>query len=421
MKVTGIVAEYDPMHNGHLYQLQTAKARSEADCVIVVLGGDFLQRGRPGCFDKRTRAEMAVRAGADLVIQLPYIYSCGSGNEYAAGAVSILNGLGCVDHMSFGCESGHIDVLEKASRIIPEEEPFAGYIREYQSGGLSYPEALTRVIADHAGKEAADAVRSPNNLLAVEYMRSLKRTGSDIRILPVMRTAGIPVNGAVPDDSAGHKISGAVPESSDIEFSSAGDIRRYLRANGPAEALRGYIPETVREVMNRPDTAALSPDDEERMFRMLLYRVLTMDTDQLSEIFTVSEGIGPRVKDAAGHCRSMEEMTDRISTRRYTRARVQRMLTHILMGFRTSDHDELRGTSYARILGFSENGRELLRVIRKTASIPVLSNLYRMERYDRKVISCIDLDRRASDLSMMIRGRYDLIGSETKYIPYIGK
>lgn len=423
MKVTGITAEYDPMHNGHLYQLQTAKAQSEADCVIVVIGGDFLQRGRPGYYDKRIRAEMAVRAGADLVIQLPYIYSCSSGNEYAAGAVSILNGLGCVDFISFGCEAEHIEVLEKAAQVLPDEEPFAGYIREYQSKGLSYPESLTRVIADHAGQEAADAVRSPNNLLAVEYIRALNRSRSDIKILPVRRTPGMPVsNGSGRSNArADAAVSGDALRTLGTDISSAGDIRRFLRANGSPEALLGYLPDAVYEVMNRPDIEALGPEDEERMFRMLVYRILTMDMEQLSGIFTVSEGIGSRVRDAAYHCRSLEEMTARISTRRYTRARVRRMLTHILMGFRTSEFDELRGTCYARILGLSENGRELLRSIRGTSSIPVLSNLYRMERYDEKVISCIDLDCRASDLSMMIRGRYDQIGSEKSFVPYIGK
>ncbi len=413
MKTAGIVAEYDPMHNGHLYQLQTAAEQSGADCSIIVLGSDFLQRGRPGFFNKRLRAEAAIESGADLVIQLPYIYSCSSGSEYASGAVSILNGTGCADFLSFGCEDGSTELLEKAADVVPEREPYRSLIKEKMSRGISYPEALTSVVSEYAGEQAAEAIRRRNNLLAAEYLRSLKRTGSGMTVIPVKRTETLPLSDAGPDSYAGKAGDLTVP-------ASAGDIRKLIRA-GKTGFAKGFVPEPSGKMIDNSEGGFITAEDEARMFRLLVYRILTMDRKALSEIHTVSEGIEARVIEAAHSCRSMDEMVSFIATRRYTRARVQRMLTHILMGMSDAEHDYLSGAAYVRVLGFSGKGRRLLRKMEKNSDIPILSNLYRMEKYDSRVRRSVELDSRASDLYHMISGRYDLIGSEKKFIPYMGR
>ena len=392
MKTVGITAEYDPFHNGHLYQLRRAKELSGADCAVVILGGDFLQRGMPGLYGKWTRAEMALAAGADLVIQLPYFYSCNSGQEYAGGAVSILHGLGCVDVLSFGCEEEDFRKLDLASSVMPEEEQAGGRIRYYLKQGCSYPDAVTRTVSELAGEEAAELLRKPNNLLAVEYMRVLKRLQSGISPLPVRRTETIALNG----------------------MRSAGEIREAVRGGRLLSVQEAVPASTFRLMCGCTDTE----DPERNMLHYLLYRLRTADRRGLSEIYSVSEGLEARLQEAAAGCpETLDELMDAVQTRRYTRARIRRTLVHILMGFTQEAADAVRGAVYARVLGFSEAGRELLRKAAETSSIPVLSNLRRLDQYEERIRRSIELDMRAEDLCAMLHGRMEPAGSGKNRIP----
>lgn len=429
MKTVGIVAEYDPFHNGHWYQLNEAKKRTGADCAVVILSGEFLQRGMPCMFDKEARTRMALEGGADLVIQLPHIYACSSGMEYAAGAAAILRGLECVDFLCFGSESTDLRKLGQAASIHPEDPETGERIRLYLERGCSYGEAVTEAVGDLAGREVSGLLRSPNNLLAVEYIRALERAGSSIIPVAVRRTPYVPA--ANTDGTEIQRSSG---------YRSAGDIRRALQA-GVRTGISDAVPASTYEILkdlreeqrengsgtvNGEPASAGSVNSyggryrrmEDSLLRLLLYRIRMMDRQELAEIYTVSEGLENRIIRAASAGPStFAELVESVQTRRYTGARVRRMLIHVLTGLKTSTAESLKGTNYARILGFSSAGRKLLRAADETASIPLLSNLRRPDRLDERIRRCLLLDQRAADLYTMIRGRWDLVGREKERTP----
>ena len=403
---TGIVAEYDPFHKGHLYQLQKARELTGADNIVIVLGGDFLQRGTPSMTDKRRRARMALEAGADLVLSLPYIYSVNSAREYACGAVNILEGTGCVDHISFGCETGDPALLDDAVSVTVRDRELSPLIRKYLDQGISYPESFTRSVEELGGAEAACTLRRPNNLLACEYIRAVRVIGSSMIPVPVQRIER--------DDPGDHQL---------MQYASASTIRSRIREQGVAAVNEMVPPSTaglLREVFADSTPSDVFGRMDRRILSLLRYRILTTDGRELRKIYSVGEGIENRLKTAAADelVSTVSDMADRVKTRRYTRARIMRMLTHILMGFQGDDFKWLRGCCCARVLAFNARGRQLLARMRKTATIPVLSNLSRIDRYDARVRRILELDIRAAGLYEMLRGGSDPTGGEISYVPY---
>ncbi|MGI6205666.1 MAG: nucleotidyltransferase family protein [Anaerovoracaceae bacterium] len=406
MKVTGITAEYDPFHRGHLYQLRRAGELTGADGLVVVLGGDFLQRGTPCAVPKALRAKAAAEAGADLVIQLPYIYSVNSSSEYTRGAVSILEGIGCADSISFGCETDDAGLLERASEAS-EDENLSSCIKENLGEGMSYAEALTRSAEKFYGSEISDVLRRPNNLLACGYLAALREKKSGIRPVPVLR-----------------KETG---EDGAAEYASASYIRGLLSSGEIGKALE-LVPkasaDVLRELFSDGGSAASYFETADRnMLNLLKYRVMTADRSELADIYSVTEGIEARVIEAAQRCGdgTLDDFTDAVKTKRYTRSRISRMLVHMLMNFHAGDFAYLKGVSYARVLAFSEKGRQILAHMKKTSDIPVISNLAGLSKYGGRVRKSIQLDIRAAGIYNMIHGGTDITGGEYRYVPYISR
>ena len=178
MKVTGIIAEYDPFHNGHRYQLERAVEMSGADAVVVVMSGSFTQRGTPAFYDKMARTHAALMNGADLIIELPYIYACNAGSEFARGGVGILERLGVVTDLAFGSECGDLDQLAEIAAVTSEmsnEAPFVSELRRLTGTGLPYPMAVCRAVSAVCGQRYGNILKSPNNVLGIEYLRALDR------------------------------------------------------------------------------------------------------------------------------------------------------------------------------------------------------------------------------------------------------
>ena len=411
MITAGIVAEYDPFHLGHAYQMEKTREITGADCVMIVLGGDFLQRGSPSFTEKRMRARMAIDAGADLVVVLPYLYSVNSAREYARGAISILAGTGCVDCISFGCESDDLNRLEHSVSVMMRERDLAPLIKENLSKGLSYPESMTRAVENLGGKDAADVLRTPNNLLACEYIRAARELRTSLRPFPVLRIR-----------------EKAVKESPDTEtrLLSASEIRSLAVRQG-VSAVDPFVPDStaavLHEIYQESVPSARQQLIEKRMLSLLRYRFLTTSRSDLQEIYSAGEGIEGRLSEAAADPRicSVAELARAAGTRRYTYARLMRLLTHILMNFRAGDFQKLRGTCCARVLAFNERGRELLAGMRKKTSIPVFSNLSRLDRYDGRIREMMEWEIRAAGLYEMLLGGRDLTGGEIRYVPYIRK
>lgn len=435
MKAAGIIAEYDPFHNGHLYHLNKTKELTGADAAVVVMSGYFMQRGEPSFFDREARVRMAVEAGADLVLELPYIYACNSSHEFAAGAVGILDGLGCIDSLVFGAETGDMALLKRAADASSECMPggvLSAHIKEELKKGISYAEALTRTVEKQYGSATSDALRHPNNLLGIEYIKALNAMSSAIRPL------------ALPRLSAGHDepldISDAAAQrrcmDTDMTAIASGTaVRRAVRAGGYASA-SGLVPESSLDILRqlsmenhydeelcqapleRGSLAVRWDSMQERLFELLRYRILTSEEYELASICGFGEGIENRLKGCILQTSSLEELKAAVKTRRYTHARISRLLIHILINLKTEDFRRLRGVYHARVLGFSRTGSRLLREISDSAVIPVLSNLSRAGRLPEAAEEVLRYDMRASDVYAMLTGSNAPADRERRYIPY---
>ncbi|MDO4552808.1 MAG: nucleotidyltransferase family protein [Bacillota bacterium] len=363
MKAAGIIAEYNPFHNGHRYHLEETRALTGAEAVVAVMSGDFTQRGEPAAWDKWHRARMAVDNGADLVLELPFVFACNHGEGFAAGGVGLLDRLGCVEWLSFGSESGSLEELEAAASFLAEEGPaFRQTLRECLDGGMSYPRAREAALRAAGKEKEASLLLLPNNILAVEYLKELRRRGSR------MKAVTVPRKGGAYNDEAG-----------EAPYASAAACRRRLEAGEETAALEDVLPPETIAVLG--EALRWDEDASRRLYAMTAYRILTGREEELREILSAGEGLENRLKKAVTEegCRDMRTLTALAGSKRYTAARIRRLLVHSLAGLTGEAWEELirEEILYARVLGLSRTGARLLRHIKKTgcASVPVLTNV----------------------------------------------
>ena len=361
MKNIGIIAEYNPFHNGHLYHLQETKKLGQADHVVAVMSGNFTQRGEPAMYDKWIRAEMAVKNGVDLVLELPFVFACNNAEYFAAGAVRILNGLGCISHLSFGSESGELEGLIKVASLLVEEGPsFKETLMDYLGQGLSYPRARYEALKELEGDETAALIRDPNNILAVEYLKQWILTDSQMKPI-VIKRAG----------------KGYRDEGIDDSLASATAIRRKFAENRDIDHVRHAVPRATSNIMMRSDKGPVT--DSEELYAMLVYKILTTPAEDLGEILSAGEGLENKLKKAIIKSRSYKELIASALSKRYTETRIKRLLLHTLTSLTKDDffRNLKEPHLYARVLGFSSDGAKLLRHIKQKecASIPIITNL----------------------------------------------
>ena len=414
MKVTGIIAEYDPFHNGHSYHIKKAREMTGADAIVVVMSGHFTQRGMPAFFRRDARVRMAVDGGADLVIELPYIYACNSSHEFARGAAGILNGIGCVDALVFGAETDDMDTLGKAARAAAgTDDRSSAYIKEEMKNGVSYPEALTRSVEKIYGAQTAAVLREPNNLLGIEYMKALRELGSGIKPFIVGRR------------SAAHRESLEMlhERKQEQRIASGTAVRKAVYAGG-ARAAEMLVPDTSFSIISGYEQSSGFSFTEYRdkikknMFELLKYRIITSDESELAEVYGVAEGLENRLKSCISGAEDIDGLIDSVKSKRYTRARISRTLMHLLINLRTIDFETLRETYCARVLGFSPTGGKLLRLMSESSAIPVFSNLSRLDKRSPEAARVLKYDMRASDVYALLYGSGDAPGRERRFVPY---
>ena len=414
MKVTGIIAEYDPFHNGHSYHIKKAREMTGADAIVVVMSGHFTQRGMPAFFSRDARVRMAVDGGADLVIELPYIYACNSSHEFARGAAGILNGIGCVDALVFGAETDDMDALEKAARAAAgTDDRSSAYIKEEMKNGVSYPEALTRSVEKIYGAQTAAVLREPNNLLGIEYMKALRELGSGIKPFIVGRRSA----------AHGESLEMLHERKQEQRIASGTAVRKAVYAGG-ARAAEMLVPDTSFSIISGYERSSGFSFAEYRdkikknMFELLKYRIITSDENELAEIYGVAEGLENRLKSCISGADDIDGLIDSVKSKRYTRARISRTLMHLLINLRMTDFETLRETYCARVLGFSPTGGKLLRLMSESSAIPVFSNLSRLDKRSPEAARVLKYDMRASDVYAMLYGSGDAPGRERRFVPY---
>ena len=414
MKVTGIIAEYDPFHNGHSYHIKKAKEMTGADVIVVVMSGHFTQRGMPAFFSRDARVRMAVDGGADLVIELPYIYACNSSHEFARGAAGILNGIGCVDALVFGAETDDMDTLGKAARAAAgTDDRSSAYIKEEMKNGVSYPEALTRSVEKIYGAQTAAVLREPNNLLGIEYMKALRELGSGIKPFIVGRRSA----------AHGESLEMLHERKQEQRIASGTAVRKAVYAGG-ARAAEMLVPDTSFSIISGYERSSGFSFTEYRdkikknMFELLKYKIITSDESELAEVYGVAEGLENRLKSCISGAEDIDGLIDSVKSKRYTRARISRTLMHLLINLRTTDFETLHETYCARVLGFSPTGGKLLRLMSESSAIPVFSNLSRLDKRSPEAARILKYDMRASDVYALLYGSGDAPGRERRFVPY---
>ena len=414
MKVTGIIAEYDPFHNGHSYHIKKAREMTGADAIVVVMSGHFTQRGMPAFFRRDARVRMAVDGGADLVIELPYIYACNSSHEFARGAAGILNGIGCVDALVFGAETDDMDTLGKAARAAAgTDDRSSAYIKEEMKNGVSYPEALTRSVKKIYGAQTAAVLREPNNLLGIEYMKALRELGSGIKPFIVGRRSA----------AHGESLEMLHERKQEQRIASGTAVRKAVYAGG-ARAAEMLVPDTSFSIISGYERSSGFSFTEYRdkikknMFELLKYKIITSDESELAEVYGVAEGLENRLKSCISGAEDIDGLIDSVKSKRYTRVRISRTLMHLLINLRTTDFETLRETYCARVLGFSPTGGKLLRLMSESSAIPVFSNLSRLDKRSPEAARVLRYDMRASDVYALLYGSGDAPGRERRFVPY---
>ena len=379
MKTVGIIAEYNPFHNGHLYQMLEARKRAEADYVVVVMSGDFVQRGDPALLDKWVRARMALDAGADLVLELPVRSACASAEYFAQTGVSMLSLLGAVDAISFGYESialqGGVDLgsliqtdlrpLQEAAAFFSREETkeYREQLKKRLGSGLTYAKARMDAYLNMSGNEVpAELLSSPNNILAIEYMKALIRLNSSMEVIPVPRTGAGYHDMKLP----GHSAAEHPASASSVLPASASAIRAAIARQ---EDVSAHMPDTALRLMMEEIRArrALVPSDLD----LPLHDALLRNADHLEEYLDVSPDLANRIRAQLGEYTGFESFAARLKTRQVTLTRIKRSLMHILLDLRQGDEE----AQYARVLGFRRSAGELLHQISERSSIPLITKL----------------------------------------------
>ena len=365
MNCTGIIVEYNPLHNGHLFHINETKKILKSSNIIAVMSGSFVQRGEPAVLNKWARVNMALQSGVDLVIELPVIYSLSSAEGFAYGAVSILNSLGIVDSICFGSEEGSIDQIKLAAQILSDEPLYyKNLLRKNLKSGLSYPKAvelsLTNYIIDKNYKNVnchiiGNIFSNPNNILSVEYMKAIIKLSSKIEPFTIKR------KDCSYNDT---KIYG--------EISSAAAIRNNINN---LELIKQSIPEYSYKIILDEMHAGKCPVTISNFSDMILYKLRTMKLSDIEDIADVSEGLEYKIKRAAEDSRDVIELLDLIKSKRYPASRIKRILMNCLLNFdKNVQVQSKEPVKFIRILGFNENGRKMLKEIKEKCSLPIITN-----------------------------------------------
>ena len=345
-RVLGIIAEYNPFHNGHLYRIAKSKEETGAQYVVAVISGNFVQRGNTSIVNKWVKTRMALSNGVDLVIELPTIYSTSSAENFAEGAIKILNSLGIVDTISFGMEAKDISTLNNIANVLyTEPKEYVTMLTHELKKGNSFPKARENALMMYLNdiKRYANVMAGSNNILGIEYLKALKKTKSTITPIGIKREKVLYNDKYIVD-----------------EFASATAIRKMLMTKELND---------IRKVMPRSSYLLLGEElkdghyviDISRFEREILYTLRKMTVQEIANLPDVSEGLENSIKNAADSCNTLEELINIVKTKRFTQTRIQRILIYSLLGITKKQMETSKKiTPYVRVLGFDNKGKELI-------------------------------------------------------------
>ena len=379
MLTAAIAAEYNPFHNGHAYQIARTRAAG-ASHIVAIMSGNYTQRGSAAIAEKHVRAGAALKGGADLVLELPLPYAMGTAQKFALGVATIAEGMGCVDVLSFGSETGYLTLLDAAARAV--DSPLVTERQaQHLSTGMTFAKARQLAVSELFGDEVGDLLSTPNDLLAVEYIRQLHAIGSKITPFAVQRIGAV------------HDATEALGE-----IASASFIRSLIRSGG-IESAAEYLPSGALDVYLQAAEEGLMPFSEQKIDCMMPAVLRRLTLAEIAALPDISEGLEHRIHSAIRQATDLAEVYTLAKSKRYTAARIRRILMAAFLG--------LDGrlcscqAPYIRVLGFNKRGREVLSKMRQTARLPVSDSLAYLKKQGELPARFVDAEATATDLYLL--------------------
>lgn len=385
--VLAIIGEYNPFHNGHLYHINKSIELAKADYTILISSGNFVQRGDCALIDKWHRADMAIQNGIDLVIELPVLYSISSAESFADGAIKILNSLKIVNYLSFGSECGDLEKLSVFADVLTNEpSEYQALLKHELSKGISFPKARENALLVYLNdiRKYSNILNYSNNTLGIEYLKALKASSSKITPLTIKRQA------------VSHNSRDIVNE-----FASGTAIREMV-LNNEYDKIYSTVPQSSYEILLQAIRSGEFVTGLNCFEKEILYKLRCMSTDEILELPSVSEGIENSIKKAVSSCNTLEELIEKVKSKRFTRTRIQRILLYALLGYTKDDFELLtQSKPYIRILGLNNKGKELLSLItKKNKKLDIITSVKQFETNckNKKILEIFQKDIRSTDI-----------------------
>lgn len=367
MKKIGIICEYNPFHNGHLYHIEKIKEMFKDSTIVLVMSGNFTERGEISLINKWDKTKIALNHNIDLVLELPFPFACESADTFASGAIRILSYFN-IDYLVFGSECNNIDLFFELANIQLNNSDYDKSVKEYLDIGYNYPTSMAKALEDLSSYR----INSPNDLLGLSYVKEIIKQESNITPITIKRT-----------NNYHSKII-------TTSITSATSIRKALENN---ENIENYVPSDVL-------TYLPSNDYKTKFFELLKYKLIS-EIDELDKYMDVSEGIDKRIKKFILKSSSYDELIENIKTKRYTYNRLNRMFIHILTNYTKEKSKKFKIMNYIKVLGFNKKGSDLIKEIKKEDFIPIITNYS-------------DLDDQMLDLELQIAFIYNMIMQKEK-------
>lgn len=350
-KVLGIIAEYNPFHNGHLYHLEKSKQLTGCEYSIAIMSGNFTQRGSTSIIDKWEKAKIAISNGIDLVIELPTLYSISSGENFAEGSIKILNSLNIIDYLSFGSETQNIQILDKIAEVLfIEPKEYKSILSTELKKGISFPKARENALLKYLDNfdKYSNILSSPNNILGIEYLKALKKYKSSIKPICI------------------HRLESEYNSSSFSNNMASSTAIRNLIKNEKFNIIKNLVPNNTYSILMDNFKNGNSVSDLNIFEKEIIYILRKMSIEEIRNLPDVSEGLEFNIKNAANSCNTIDELISLIKSKRYTQTRIQRIVLYALLGITKNDIEISKNTiPYIRVLGFNENGKKLVSEISK--------------------------------------------------------
>lgn len=364
MNLTGIITEYNPFHNGHLLHLNAAKTHNNSDGIICIMSGNFVQRGEAALLDKWSRTQMALENGVDLVIELPTYYAVSSAENFAFGSIAILNSLNCVNDIFFGSECGDVNELKKIANILTyESNEYKGILKYYLKKGLSFPSARENAlfkILNSSNLDLKNTLSSSNNILGIEYIKALIKLDSSISPKTFKREGS---------------------NYNDVElnscYSSATSIRKSLeQSSNNINLVKDYLPINSTNILNQKFLNSEYFSKDKILYNLIKYKLIT-NCVNFNNLSDVSEGIENKILKEIYYSKDLNDLILRCKSKRYTYTKLSRLLIKIFIGFENYNEEDLKDINnlYCRVLGFNSKGRDILKIIKQTSTIPIITNV----------------------------------------------